>query len=122
MTAESCTLFQAQNHEAATQIAERAKGGSTMPIIASSFPAKIVKPIKPSFLIEVMALECLRGGWGGSHPYEIQGLFATLADRIHDEWKDPAGLGPAISNGMDAARKDRAKKLLSAHSEKLTWP
>src|SRR5262249_42539849 len=24
------------------------------------------KPIKPSFLIEVMALECLHGGWGGS--------------------------------------------------------
>jgi hypothetical protein len=72
------------------------------------------KPIKPSFLIEVMALECLHGGWGGSHPREIQGLFATLADRIHDEWKDPACLGPAISNGMDGARKDRAKKLLIA--------
>ena len=25
-----------------------------------------LKPVKPSFLIEVMALECLYGGWGGS--------------------------------------------------------
>lgn len=76
------------------------------------------KPIKPSFLIEVMALECLYGGWGGSFEREVQSLFATLADRIHDDWDDPAGLGPLVSNGMDDARKSRAKKLLSeAESE-----
>ncbi|HDY5327917.1 TPA: nucleotidyltransferase domain-containing protein, partial [Pseudomonas aeruginosa] len=50
------------------------------------------KPVKPSFLIEVMALECLYGGWGGSFDREIQSFFATLADRVHDEWPDPAGL------------------------------
>lgn len=72
------------------------------------------KPVKPSFLIEVMALECLYGGWGGSFDREIQSLFATLADRVHEQWPDPAGLGPAISNDMDAARKDRAKQLLQA--------
>lgn len=70
------------------------------------------KPVKPSFLIEVMALECLHGGWGGSFAREIQALFATLADRIHDEWPDPAGLGPPISNGMDSMQKDRAAGLL----------
>ena len=74
------------------------------------------KPVKPSFLIEVMALECLYGGWGGSYDREIQSFFATLADRIKDEWKDPAGLGPAISNGMDDTRKDRAQKLLQEAS------
>ena len=30
------------------------------------------KPIKPSFLIEVMALQCLYGGWQGRFDYEIQ--------------------------------------------------
>lgn len=70
------------------------------------------KPVKPSFLIEVMALECLHGGWGGSFDREIQAFFATLADRIRDDWPDPAGLGPAISNDMDSARKERAQKLL----------
>ena len=30
----------------------------------------------------------------GRFDYEIQGFFATLADRIFDEWPDPAGLGP----------------------------
>lgn len=72
------------------------------------------KPVKPSFLIEVMALECLHGGWGGSFDREIQGFFATLADRIHDEWPDPAGLGPPISDGMDQQRKARAETLLRA--------
>ena len=33
------------------------------------------KPVKPSFLIEVMALECLYGGWQGRFDYEVQGFF-----------------------------------------------
>lgn len=78
------------------------------------------KPVKPSFLIEVMALECLYGGWQGRFDYEIQGFFSTLADRIFDEWPDPACLGPAISNGMDAARKQLARDLLMAASRDAT--
>ena len=78
------------------------------------------KPVKPSFLIEVMALECLYGGWSGSHDRELQAFFATLANRIKDEWKDPAGLGPAISNGMDDERKDRAQKLLKQAGREAT--
>jgi len=70
------------------------------------------KPVKPSFLIEVMALQVLHGGFGGSFDREIQGFFATLADRIFDNWPDPAGLGPPISNGMDQARKTRSRDLL----------
>ena len=78
------------------------------------------KPVKPSFLIEVMALQCLYGGWQGRFDYEIQGFFSTLADRIFDEWPDPAGLGPAISNGMVRARKQRAYELLMAASSDAT--
>lgn len=78
------------------------------------------KPVKPSFLIEVMALECLYGGWQGRFDYEIQGFFSTLADRIFDEWPDPAGLGPAVSNGMDASGKQRAQELLKAASREAT--
>ena len=72
------------------------------------------KPVKPSFLIEVMALECLHGGWGGQFDREVQSFFATLSDRIGDTWGDPAKLGPPISGSMDAARVERAKKLLTA--------
>lgn len=74
------------------------------------------KPVKPSFLIEVMALECLYGGWQGRFDYELEGLYSTLADRIFDVWPDPAGLGPPISEGMDTARKQRARDLLMAAS------
>ncbi|KQQ11819.1 DNA polymerase subunit beta [Methylobacterium sp. Leaf123] len=70
------------------------------------------KPVKPSFLLEVMSLQCLHAPWGGNFDREIQGLFSTLADRIHETWPDPAGLGPPISDGMDTARKDRAARLL----------
>lgn len=78
------------------------------------------KPIKPSFLVEVMSLQCLYGGWQGRFDYELQGLFATLADRIFDEWPDPAGLGPPISNSMDAAAKQRARECLMAASREAT--
>lgn len=72
------------------------------------------KPVKPSFLIEVMALQCLHGGFGGQFDREIQSFFATLADRIGETWEDPAKLGPPISDSMDASRVARAKQLLTA--------
>ncbi len=78
------------------------------------------KPVKPSFLIEVMALQCLYGNWQGRFDYEIQGFFSTLADRVLDTWPDPAGLGPAISDGMETARKQRARELLMAASRDAT--
>jgi hypothetical protein len=78
------------------------------------------KPIKPSFLIEVMCLQLLYGGWGGRFDYEFQALFTTLADRIFDEWLDPAGLGSPISDGMDATRKQRARELLRGASDQAS--
>ena len=74
----------------------------------------------PSFLIEVMALQCLHGGWQGRFDYEIQGFFSSLADRIEDEWPDPAGLGSPVSDGMDTQRKARAKELLQAASREAS--
>ncbi|MBI2842119.1 MAG: nucleotidyltransferase [Armatimonadetes bacterium] len=70
------------------------------------------KPIKPSFLIEVMALEVLYGGFQGDFRYEMKSFFASLADRIHDEWPDPAGLGPAVSDSMDYSQREKAKAAL----------
>jgi predicted nucleotidyltransferase len=78
------------------------------------------KPVKPSFLIEVMAMECLHGPWGGQFDREMQGFLSTLADRIFDKWPDPAGLGPAISDGMDQTRKQRAQTLLRAAAREAT--
>lgn len=76
------------------------------------------KPIKPSFLIEVMALEVLYPPYGGSYSREMQQFFATLADRIQEEWPDPAGLGPNVSDSMDAAtRSDARAALLAAEKQ-----
>lgn len=84
------------------------------------------KPIKPSFLIEVMVLEILHAPYGGDRDREMQFFFATLAGRIHETWNDPAELGPPVSDAMDAARRDTAARALrgaereAAHAIDLT--
>ncbi len=72
------------------------------------------KPVKPSFLIEVMALELLHPPFGGDYRRELQGFFASLADRILEDWPDPAGLGPDVSDRMDAAERRAAREHLQA--------
>lgn len=72
------------------------------------------KPVTPSFLIEVMALEVLDPPFGGDYRREMQGFFASLGDRIHEDWPDPAGLGPDVSDSMDARSQDSAKAALTA--------
>jgi hypothetical protein len=71
------------------------------------------KPVKPSFLFEVMALDILRPPFGGDFPYEFMALFATAADRIDENWPDPAGLGPPVSDSMNAADRATAKQALT---------
>lgn len=58
------------------------------------------KPIKPSFLIEVMALEIFHPPFTGGYLYELKSFFATAKLRLRDIWNDPAGLGPAVSDEM----------------------
>jgi hypothetical protein len=82
--------------------------------MAKKWNAHKVKPVKPSFLIEVMALELLVPPFGGNIRYELKGFFAAMADRIHDMWPEPAGLGPPVSDTMDTAACDKAKVALRA--------
>ena len=65
------------------------------------------KPIKPSFLIEVMSLELL-ADWAGSYPRELKAWFATAIDAIDQTWNDPAGLGHPVSDRMAADASQRA--------------
>jgi hypothetical protein len=80
--------------------------------MAKKWNAHEGKPVKPSFLIEVMALDLLVPPNGGYMRYELKGLFAAMADRIHDTWPEPAGLGPPVSDMMDATARDKAKAAL----------
>ena len=75
------------------------------------------KPVKPSFLIEVMALELLVPPFGGDYRYEIKSFLASLADRLDETWHDPAKLGPPVSDGMDSAARTAAKAKLRAASD-----
>ena len=70
------------------------------------------KPVKPSFLLEVMCLDLLRPPFGGNYPYEFMQLFASAADRLLDEWPDPAGLGPPVSDSMTDGEKKAAQTAL----------
>ena len=72
------------------------------------------KPVKPSFLIEVMALELVVPPYGGDYRREIKSLFSSLADRIDETWDDPAGLGPPVSDSMDSAQRQQARAALEA--------
>lgn len=66
------------------------------------------KPVKPSFLTEVMALELFVPPFSGGYPYELKGFFATAADRIGEVWADPAKLGPPVSEQMDVLSVQQA--------------
>lgn len=70
------------------------------------------KPIRPSFLIEVMALDLLVPPGGGDDRREMKAFFATMADGILRDWPDPAGLGTPVSDGMDVPTRERARAAL----------
>jgi hypothetical protein len=67
--------------------------------------------IKPSFLVEVMALDLVEAPFH-SYPDAIRRFLASAADRIHEAWPDPAGLGPAVSDQMTHPLRDAASLAL----------
>lgn len=78
------------------------------------------KPVKPGFLLEVMALDLFVPEFVGSYPYELKGFFATAADRIKETWNDPTKLGPPVSDQMDEAKASVARGALLAAEESVT--
>lgn len=74
------------------------------------------KPINPSFLLEVMALQILRPPFNGNYPYEFMAFFSTAKDRIMEDWADPAGLGPPVSDSMTTADRSKAAVVLGEAS------
>jgi len=78
------------------------------------------KPVNPSFLLEVMALRIWAPPFSGGYPYELKSYFATAAARIAEEWADPAGLGPPVSDQMDAAKIASAQREFSRAEEQLS--
>jgi SMODS domain-containing protein len=75
------------------------------------------KPIKPSFLIEVMAEELVESPFS-RYPDEIRTCFAAMEATIGDTWNDPAGLGPPVSDQMSPALIKDAQKALKEAQRK----
>jgi len=73
--------------------------------------AEAGKPIKPSFLIEVMAQELLDPPFS-TYPDELINFFSSAQEGILDDWPDPAALGPPISDQMDAQMRNNAQQKL----------
>jgi hypothetical protein len=77
------------------------------------------KPIKPSFLIEVMAEELVEAPFS-NYPDEIRNFFAAMEANAERTWPDPAGLGPPVSDQMTPERVTEAKKSLQEAQRKAT--
>lgn len=77
------------------------------------------KPVKPSFLLEVMALDILQPPFGRKFEYELMAYFKSAADRMFETWPDPAGLGPPVSDGMNDAEKRAAHAALNRAAEQM---
>jgi hypothetical protein len=56
-------------------------------------------PIKPSFLIEVMAQDLVDAPFT-TYPREVQRFFAAVPAVLNGPWQDPAGFGPPVSDQM----------------------
>jgi hypothetical protein len=77
------------------------------------------KPVKPSFLIEVMAEELVEAPFS-NYPDEIRNFFAAMEANVGRTWTDPAGLGPPVSDQMTPERITEAKKALQEAQRKAT--
>lgn len=71
------------------------------------------RPIQPSFLVEVMALDLVDGPFN-TFPDEARRFFAAAAASIDQAWADPAKLGPPVSDEMTLALCEAARQKLRA--------
>jgi hypothetical protein len=70
------------------------------------------EPVRPSFLLEVMALNLVTPPFG-RYQDEVRWFLATAAEQVRNAWHDPAGLGPDVNSDMTAAEKEAAGRALS---------
>jgi Second Messenger Oligonucleotide or Dinucleotide Synthetase domain len=75
------------------------------------------KPIKPSFLVEVIAEELVEAPFS-TYPNEVRNFFAAMEANIGRDWPDPAGLGPYVSDQMTPALVTAAKSALQEAQRK----
>lgn len=75
------------------------------------------KPIKPSFLVEVMAEGLVEAPFS-TFPNEVRNLFAAMEANVGLTWPDPAQLGPPVSDQMTAELVTSARQALQEAQRK----
>jgi hypothetical protein len=77
------------------------------------------RPIKPSFLVEVMAEDLVEAPFS-TYADEVRNFFAAAEANIGREWPDPAKLGPPVSDQMTANLIATVKTALQEAQRKAT--
>jgi len=70
------------------------------------------EPIEPSFLLEVMGLDLVFGGFG-RYRDEIRFFLASVADQIVNDWPDPAGVGPVVNRNVSSFRRSELSTIVA---------
>jgi len=103
-------------------------GGKWVPLVKmiKRWNRSTDKPIKPGFLIEVMAQGLVDAPFT-TYPSEVRRFFAAALDGLSQDWPDPAGYGPPVSDQMspelikkavEILRNAEKKAALAVHFEK----
>ncbi len=100
------------HHELSTA-KNTACGGRFVPFVKmiKGMNRHLEEPVKPSFLLEVMAQGIVLEPFG-EYPEEFRWFLATAVDQVNDAWPDPASLGPDV-NTMSAAERTIASRALA---------
>ena len=69
------------------------------------------EPVEPPFLLEVMGLGLVLEPFG-RYQDEIRFFLASAADRVTDDWPDPAGVGPDINADTPLARRNEVANVI----------
>lgn len=90
-------------------------GGKWVPLVKmlKRWNRSADKPISPSFLIEVMALDLIDPPFT-KYQSEVRRFFAAAQEGIMRDWPDPAGYGPPVSDQMTPNKRRKAVEALRA--------
>jgi hypothetical protein len=90
-----------ETHQEQATAKNKELGGRWIPLVkmTKGWNRANGKPIKPSFLVEVIAEDLVEAPFS-NYPDEIRNLFAAMDANVERTWPDPAGLGPPVSDQM----------------------
>jgi hypothetical protein len=110
-----------EKHKEQATAKNKELGGCWVPLVkmAKGWNRANGKPVRPSFLIEVMAEELVEPAFS-MYPDEIRNFFAAMEANVGRVWLDPAGLGPPVSDQMTPELVAQAKKALEEAQRKAT--